>query len=526
MIFRLFLLLLLLLEARDVGALVEYYPNPGVLPTEVFAGTNTLNQVVSAIGANTTTLLISTAGPALTANLTVPSNVTLDFTANGSFACGTFTATIQSSTAKWPSRQIFANDCSSTGSVSFSGTGALGVMRPAWWGCKGDNTDCSAAIQAAISAIDTGPKSGTLEFPVGIFPFSNVSIPVTITALTITGMGSASAYQKGTYLENTGTTPLFTTSGSGTLSDLRFKNLQMRQTNNSRGHLLSFINSISRLKIEGLYVRMANPAASFVDALVGNPALINVEDTTAEQAAGASVPLFNIASGTPGANVYGVHFKDSVFYGSETSTAPIIKIDNRCGACTGYSSQFTNVTLETPGGGGIHLYSMQGPILTNVISADLTAAPSQPTIYFAKSTAASSLPSKDMTIINGTFTEGDATNPDVKVESLSAQSPLTIINSRMTFLDTSVFCLPIMIGSVSVPTLASGTVPFWITAGGRMSGVNDIQFTKTNSPQTCSSTTEGAHYYDTSLKLDCFCDGTNWCRVSAPATCTSNSSCG
>ncbi len=48
----------------------------------------------------------------------------------------------------------------------------------------------------------------------------------------------------------------------------------------------------------------------------------------------------------------------------------------------------------------------------------------------------------------------------------------------------------------------------------------------TNTPATCTAGLNGVLYFDTSLNELCFCNATNWCKVSAPATCTSSTSCG
>lgn len=65
----------------------------------------------------------------------------------------------------------------------------------------------------------------------------------------------------------------------------------------------------------------------------------------------------------------------------------------------------------------------------------------------------------------------------------------------------------------------SSTLPTQIT-------VDNVQYMPTNSPNTCAAGLAGQTYFDTSLAELCFCNGTNWCKVSAPATCTSNVSCG
>ena len=70
---------------------------------------------------------------------------------------------------------------------------------------------------------------------------------------------------------------------------------------------------------------------------------------------------------------------------------------------------------------------------------------------------------------------------------------------------------------VNINRVASSTV---LVEAGTIFG-----WQKTNTPAACNSTAQGAVYMDTSLNELCFCNGTNWCKVSSPATCTSASSC-
>lgn len=130
-------------------------------------GTKDLAAAVTEAGASTRTLEISTALSALTGNLTVPANATLMFAGAGLISCGSFTLTIQSSTANWPGKQIFADDCSSTGSVNFSGNNKMANIAPAWWGAKADGTtDDKVALRAALDAA-FGSGGGAVYLPCG-----------------------------------------------------------------------------------------------------------------------------------------------------------------------------------------------------------------------------------------------------------------------------------------------------------------------------------------------------------------------
>lgn len=119
-----------------------------------------------------TTIEISEVLPPLTADVVVIPGVELSFKGLGLIACGSRTLTIKSSTANWPSRQIFAADCLTTGSVSFVGNYASRAFLPEWWGAKADESTISdAAIQAAIDALPI--NGGIISFASGSYRISN-----------------------------------------------------------------------------------------------------------------------------------------------------------------------------------------------------------------------------------------------------------------------------------------------------------------------------------------------------------------
>lgn len=162
-----FLAFLFLIFFVRAAAADQFNAGSPMLPNQVDAGTKTLNQLVAEIGANTRTLVISQPLPALTGNLTVPANVTIECTGDCRISCGSSTLTIQSSTANWPSRQIFASDCLSTGSVSFSENRFVEEVRPEWWGAVADGSRdnqtelLSTATAAATAGLRIRLGSGT-----------------------------------------------------------------------------------------------------------------------------------------------------------------------------------------------------------------------------------------------------------------------------------------------------------------------------------------------------------------------------
>jgi len=109
------------------------------------------------------TLIINSAATCPT-NLTVPADVTLQFTRKGSISITTgATLTIVGPIQASPV-QIFSNAVSGQGTVSFAGNTSLEKVYPQWWGAVGDgSTDIRAAAQAALDAVGTA-GGGSVHF--------------------------------------------------------------------------------------------------------------------------------------------------------------------------------------------------------------------------------------------------------------------------------------------------------------------------------------------------------------------------
>lgn len=109
-----------------------------------------LNAALSAIGAATTTLVVSDA-QTLTANLTIPSTLKLLIQQGGSIdGDDTYTLTINGPFEAGP-YQVFSGF--TAGDVTF-GNGTISEVLSAWWGDVGDDsTECSTAIQSAVNSL-------------------------------------------------------------------------------------------------------------------------------------------------------------------------------------------------------------------------------------------------------------------------------------------------------------------------------------------------------------------------------------
>ncbi|HEX6183781.1 MAG TPA: hypothetical protein VFZ44_07720 [Pyrinomonadaceae bacterium] len=108
-----------------------------------------LSSAVSSAGSAQKTIRVATS-QSVAASLTIPKNVTLEFTDTGviSVASGQ-TLTLQGAVLA-PPRQIF----SGAGLVRFTGNKSVNEVSPEWWGAAGDGTtDDTGAVQAAIDSV-------------------------------------------------------------------------------------------------------------------------------------------------------------------------------------------------------------------------------------------------------------------------------------------------------------------------------------------------------------------------------------
>ena len=128
---------------------------------------------VTAIGTTQTTLLIADGSYAVTANITVPTNLTLKFLQGGTLDISNGVTVKILGDVDAGLYKIF--EWTGTGNVQF---GDVNTVYPQWWGAIVDDAvDDTAALQAAINAtgrpITAGPGGTMCSLPAGIYLISS-----------------------------------------------------------------------------------------------------------------------------------------------------------------------------------------------------------------------------------------------------------------------------------------------------------------------------------------------------------------
>ena len=141
-------------------------------------GTN-MNTSIASYGATATNANVVGAVN-LTANLTVPSNVTLNFQKGGCITqTGSYTLTINGSINASEGQQLFCGF--SAGQVTFASGGLTTTTFPEWWGAvPNGTTESGVAIQSATSAL---PSGGSVQFNTGNYVSSTCNYNIQVSSL-------------------------------------------------------------------------------------------------------------------------------------------------------------------------------------------------------------------------------------------------------------------------------------------------------------------------------------------------------
>lgn len=131
----------------------------------------TLAAAITDISTTTRTLIISDT-VTVSANLTIPANVTCLFTNQGQISVNAATTLTFSGLIRAPRRQIFAG----SGTVNFA-DGSTGTVYPEWFGAVVDGSDDTSKVQTTVDACSTS-FGGVVEIsPRTIWTPGSVTIP-------------------------------------------------------------------------------------------------------------------------------------------------------------------------------------------------------------------------------------------------------------------------------------------------------------------------------------------------------------
>jgi len=159
--------------------------------TTVFIGSSNLESSsrhnglaggVAACGVSEKTLVVDSSDT-LTGNLTIPSNVNLQFTRGSVITIDPGVTLTILGGIEAGAYQIF----SGTGVATFNGSSTVPEVRPEWWGAVADgSTDSSFAIQAAIDALPIQTTEGSnYERAGGIVRFSSSNSPYVASGINV-----------------------------------------------------------------------------------------------------------------------------------------------------------------------------------------------------------------------------------------------------------------------------------------------------------------------------------------------------
>jgi hypothetical protein len=104
----------------------------------------------------------------VTNDLTIPANVTLQFTHRGNVNITTGKVLTIVGPVEAGATKIFLNALSGQGTVSFASNKAIDLYKAAWWGVVGDNsTDCTAIVRWIIDSLFADNVEATIRLPGG-----------------------------------------------------------------------------------------------------------------------------------------------------------------------------------------------------------------------------------------------------------------------------------------------------------------------------------------------------------------------
>jgi hypothetical protein len=226
------------MEHGDIDVLGYFVSNPTGIDCNKYAS---INAAVTAIGATQTTLVVSNA-QTLTANLTIPSTLTLKILKGGSIVkASTYTLTVNGN-FEADLYQVFSGFAA--GDVTF-GAGAIKEVIPQWFGATGNGvSNDTLAIQSSLDSINNG---GRVFLPAGTYCITQIS------KIFTAGSGIANAFGKPLVITgvNNGST-IIKKYGAGVEDMFSFSSTSILPTNLIIENLL-FIGATSNYATNDIY---------------------------------------------------------------------------------------------------------------------------------------------------------------------------------------------------------------------------------------------------------------------------------
>jgi|SaaInlV_120m_DNA_4_1040238.scaffolds.fasta_scaffold05040_3 hypothetical protein len=298
------------------------------------------------------------------------------------------------------------------------------------FGAKWDGTtDDTVAVQACIDY--AGANGCRVTLPSGTGCFSGVNINTTYHGISITGAGRGRPGNAGgvTYVKNNATTPMFQTSGGGTLPMASLVGMSFKQTDTTSGEFFKATQSVDQGVFKELEFALLNPAKSFMHFDCVSPTDLLLSGHYGSPAAGFSQSPYYIKSKAPGSYFNNV-FEHFFMNGNSTATAPMMRIRDTSGGSTNGTNTFRNLIFELPAtGGAIHASSIRHSSFENIFCDDSTATPTHHIIHLDKDVTAGSQESAYNTFTGCFIKEGDSSFKDIYVESAGPGTHTVIIGS-------------------------------------------------------------------------------------------------
>lgn len=296
-----------------------------------------------------------------------------------------------------------------------------------------DSTDDSVAVQAAVDF--AGQNNCELKLPPGTGRFSNISVDTTYQGLSISGVGKRRTFDGtgATRIKNNASTPMFTVSGSGTITSFGIQKLTFEQVDTSSGELLESSYSLSECYINDLTWGLKNTAKSLISVTapsISNCQFLNHYGTAAT---GFTVSPYYIQSQAPG-SYFNNKFSGWFVNSNNSATAPMVRMDDISGGATNGANEFSDMVFELcANGGAIHASSIRQSKFERIFCDDSSSNAAH-LIHLDTASTVGSQASQYNTFIGCVSDEGDATWKDLYIEAI-AGSQTVMINCRFDYVD-------------------------------------------------------------------------------------------